>query len=66
MRLTLNAKVVGMGVGSLLGLLFVLLGWRSFLIFLGFAFFGFLVGFWLDMTPTALRRLREALVRLFS
>jgi len=66
MRLTLNAKVVGLAVGALSGLLFVVLGWQSFLILLGFALFGFLVGMWLDLTPSALRKLREALSRLFS
>jgi len=66
MRLTLNARVVGLAIGAICGLLFVLLGWQSFLIFLGFALAGLLIGLWLDATPAALRRFREAISRLFS
>jgi len=66
MRLTLNAKVLGLLIGAICGLLFVLLGWRSFLIFLAFAAFGLLVGLWLDLTPAVLRKVRDALTRFVS
>jgi len=66
MRLTLNARTVGLAVGAVAGLLFVLLGWKSFLISLGFALAGLLIGLWLDVSPAALRKLREAIARLFS
>lgn len=66
MRLTLNAKLVGLAVGAICGLLFVLLGWQSFLIFFGFTLAGLLLGLWLDLTPAALRKVREAIARLFS
>lgn len=66
MPVMLNARIIGLAVGALAGLLFVLLGWQSFLILLGFALVGLLIGFWLDATPSALRKLREAFLRLFS
>lgn len=66
MHLTLNARLVGLGVGIAAGLLFVLLGWRSFLILLAFSLFGLLVGFWLDARPALLKRVIDALSRLFA
>jgi hypothetical protein len=65
MRLTLNARLIGLAAGALAGLLFVLLGWRGFLILLAFTLFGLLVGVWLDAQPEVARRLREVFARLF-
>jgi hypothetical protein len=65
MRLMLNGKVIGIGAGAIAGLLFVLLGWRGFLILLAFALFGLLVGLWLDTQPGITRRLREVFTHLF-
>jgi hypothetical protein len=66
MRLTLNARLIGLAAGALAGLLFVLLGWRGFLVLLAFTLFGLLVGLWLDAQPGVARRLREVFARLFS
>jgi len=65
MRVTLNGKLVGLASGTLAGLLFVVLGWRGFLILLAFALFGLLVGLWLDSQPGVARRLREVFTRFF-
>ena len=65
MRLTLNGRIVGIGSGAVAGLLFVLLGWRGFLILLAFTLFGLLVGLWLDTQPGIIHRLREVFTRLF-
>ena len=65
MRFALNAKTVGLAAGVLAGLLFVLLGWRAFLILLAFTLFGFVLGIWLDAQPRLLQRIREAFARLF-
>ena len=65
MRLTLNARIIGIGAGAVAGLLFVLLGWRGFLILLAFTLFGLLVGLWLDTQPEVTHRLREVFTRLF-
>ena len=65
MRLTLNGRTVGLAIGAAAGLLFVLLGWKAFLILLAFAVFGLLVGLWLDTQPGTARRLREVFSRLF-
>jgi len=60
-----TGKIVGLLAGVIAGLLFVLLGWRSFLILLAFTLFGLLVGLWIDSQPELARRLREGLTRLF-
>ena len=65
MHVTLNGRIVGLAAGAIGGLLFVLLGWRAFLILLAFAVFGLLVGLWLDSQPCVARRLREVFTRLF-
>lgn len=65
MRLTLNAGIIGIGTGAVAGLLFVLLGWRGFLILLAFTLFGLLIGLWLDTQPGITHRLREVFSRLF-
>jgi len=65
MHLIWTGKIVGLLAGVIAGLLFVLLGWRSFLILLAFTLFGLLVGLWIDSQPELARRLREGLTRLF-
>jgi len=65
MHLIWTGKIVGLLAGVVAGLLFVLLGWRSFLILLAFTLFGLLVGLWIDSQPELARRLREGLTRLF-
>jgi len=64
--MTLNAKVIGVTIGLLVGLLFVLVGWRIVLILLGFAVAGFLIGMWLDSREDVKRRLRKLVQRLFG
>jgi len=66
MRIALNAKLVGLGSGAIAGLLFVLLGWRSFLILLAFTLFGLCLGLWIDAQPGLARRIREVFERLLS
>ncbi len=66
MNMTLNAKIIGVAVGLLVGLLFVLVGWRIVLILLGFAVAGFLIGMWLDSREDVKRRLRRMIQRLFG
>ena len=66
MNVTLNAKIIGVAVGLLIGLLFVLVGWRIVLILLGFAVAGFLIGMWLDSREDIKRRLRRMIERLFG
>ncbi len=66
MNWTLNAKVVGVAIGLVIGLLFVLVGWRIVLILLGFAVAGFVIGMWLDSREDIKRRLRSLFRRLFG
>ena len=66
MNWTLNAKVVGVAIGLVIGLLFVLVGLRIVLILLGFAVAGFVIGMWLDSREDIKRRLRSLFRRLFG
>jgi uncharacterized membrane protein len=66
MSMTLNGKVVGVAIGLLVGLLFVLVGWRVVLILLGFTVGGFLIGMWLDSREDVKSRLRSLVRRLFG
>jgi uncharacterized membrane protein len=59
MRFTLNAKVIGLVLGLVAGLLFVFLGWKSFLILSGFILLGFSVGSWVDSREDVKRRLKK-------
>ena len=65
MRMTWNAKIIGMAIGLLAGLLLVLVGWRVVLILLGFVLAGYLVGTWLDSREDVVRRVRRLIDRLF-
>ena len=66
MNMTPNAKIIGVAIGLLVGLLFVLVGWRIVLILLGFAAAGFVVGMWLDSREDVKRRLKRLFQRLFG
>jgi uncharacterized membrane protein len=66
MHPTLTGRLVGLVGGAVAGLLFVLLGWRSFLILLAFTLCGLLIGHWIDSQPGLTSRLREAFTRLFQ
>lgn len=59
MRLTLNGKLVGLVLGLIAGLLFVFLGWKAFLILLGFILLGFAIGGWIDSRENVKRRLKS-------
>jgi len=59
MRLTLNGKLVGLVLGLVAGLLFVFLGWKAFLILLGFILLGFAMGAWIDSQESVKRRLKK-------
>ena len=61
-----NAKIIGVMIGLVVGLLFVLVGWRIVLILLGFTVVGFLIGMWLDSREDVKRRLRRLIQRLFG
>ena len=66
MQMILNAKIIGVVIGLVVGLLFVLVGWRIVLILLGFAVVGFVIGMWLDSREDVKRRLRKLIQRLFG
>jgi len=59
MKLTLNAKLIGLVLGLVAGLLFVFLGWKAFLILLGFILLGFCIGIWIDSHGSVKRRLKS-------
>lgn len=64
MRLTLNGKLIGLAVGLIAGLVFVFIGWKAFLILLGFSLLGFVAGAWFDSRGHMRRRLRQLIDRL--
>ena len=66
MNWTPNAKIVGVAIGLVVGLLFVLVGWKVVLILLGFSVAGFVIGMWLDSREDIKRRLRRLIQRLFG
>jgi len=66
MPMMFNAKIIGVVIGLVVGLLFVLVGWRIVLILLGFTVVGFLIGMWLDSREDVKRRLRRLIQRLFG
>lgn len=59
MRLTLNGKLIGLVLGLVTGLLFVFLGWKAFLILLGFILLGFSIGSLVDSRADVKRRLKK-------
>ena len=66
MPMMFNAKIIGVVIGLVVGLLFVLVGWRIVLILLGFTVAGFVIGMWLDSREDVKRRLRTLIQRLFG
>jgi len=64
MNLLLNGKSVGAVGGFVVGLLFVLAGWRIALILLGLCGAGFLVGMWFDSRGDVNRAVRAFFRRL--
>ena len=66
MNWTPNAKTVGAMVGLVIGLLFVVLGWKAFLILLGFVLAGLAIGLWLDSSEEVKRRVQGLARRLFG
>ena len=64
MRFTLNGKLIGLAAGLIAGLMFVLIGWRAFLILVGFILLGLLVGAWVDSSVTIKHRLKRLIDRL--
>jgi uncharacterized membrane protein len=61
----LNAKTFGAVGGFILGLIFVLAGWKAFLILLGFTLAGLAIGIWLDSREGVSESIRSAVDRLF-
>jgi len=59
MRLILNGKLIGLALGLVAGLLFVFLGWKAFLILLGFILLGFSIGSLVDSRANMKRRLKK-------
>jgi uncharacterized membrane protein len=64
MRVTFSGKLAGLLAGLVAGLLFVFLGWKAFLILLGFILLGLLVGSWVDSREGVKQRLKDSLDRL--
>jgi uncharacterized membrane protein len=64
MRANLNGKLVGLVSGLVAGLLFVFLGWRAFLILLGFVVAGLIAGAWVDSRENVKRRLKQQIDHL--
>ena len=59
MRLILNGKLIGLALGLVAGLLFVFLGWKAFLILIGFILLGFSIGSLVDSRANMKRRLKK-------
>ena len=62
--MTLSGRVVGAAIGLLVGLLFVIAGWRIALILLGFILVGFLVGLLFERRGRFARTARDWFNRL--
>jgi uncharacterized membrane protein len=61
----LSAKTIGAVGGFIVGLVFILAGWKAFLILLGFTLFGLAIGYWLDSREGVTESIRRAVDRLF-
>jgi uncharacterized membrane protein len=59
MWMTPSAGAIGAGIGFLVGLLFVIAGWRIALILLAFVLVGFLVGLLVEHRRRMLHAIRE-------
>ena len=65
MRLALNGKLIGLACGLVAGLLFVFIGWKAFLILLGFILLGLFIGAWVDSHQNVKRRVKNLVDLLF-
>jgi len=63
--IVMTPKLIGLVIGLLVGLLFVLAGWKVVLILLAFALAGYLIGTYLESQEYVLQRLRKLTSRLF-
>ncbi len=63
--MVITPKLIGLVIGLLVGLLFVLAGWKVVLILLAFALAGYLIGTYLESQEYVLQRLRKLISRLF-
>lgn len=66
MRIPLSGKLIGLFAGLVAGLLFVILGWRAFLILLGFVLIGLVLGAWVDSHERIMRRLKQWIARMLG
>lgn len=66
MRIPLSGKLIGLSAGLVAGLLFVILGWRAFLILLGFVLIGLVLGAWVDSHERIMRRLKQWIARMLG
>jgi len=66
MRIPLSGKLIGLSAGLVAGLLFVILGWRAFLILLGFVLIGLVLGAWVDSHERIMLRLKQWIARMLG
>ncbi|MBE0635414.1 hypothetical protein IH601_05415 [Candidatus Bipolaricaulota bacterium] len=66
MRIPLSGKLIGLAAGLVAGLLFVILGWKAFLILLGFSLLGLVLGAWVDSHERIMRRLKQFIARMLG
>jgi len=64
MQLTLNNRIIGAACGILAGLVFVIAGWRTFLILVGFGAAGFLIGLLTDARGQISQRMKAFFARI--
>jgi len=65
MNILMPPRLIGLLVGLLTGILFVVAGWRVVLFLLAFAVGGYVVGSCLESSSTLAVRLRRFYIRLF-
>ena len=61
----LTARFLGLIIGFLAGLMFIIAGWRAFLILIAFSVAGYLVGAWWESEEGMGERLHDLYQRLF-
>jgi len=66
MRISLNWKLAGIAAGVACGLLFLLLGWKAFLILVAFTALGFCLGAWADDGARIRKRVRAFVNRILG
>lgn len=65
MNILMPPRLIGLIAGLLIGMLFVLVGWRIVLILLAFAIVGYIVGSCLESDSALGLALRRLYIRLF-